>query len=220
MTKNMQSFLSGWNRLAPRMLFGCESSAAEPFLGNLGFSDNRFELNYRIGVPGPLFAYLYHEYLRNFMGNQVCCPFSETDDDSLLYRMAYSFSIGDSMTLILDQDGNARSWWGKLYTDHIPSQEKLLRLVKNMTAFYRERAKPFLSNGRMIATSPIECGTLSFPCDNGTVSTLPAVLSSAWEANDGTRARILVNPQDAPARAIVDGAPIELAPLSAVLLPL
>ena len=219
MTENMQSFLSGWNRLAPKMLFGCESSAAEPFLGNLGFSDNRFELNYRIGVPVPLFAYLYHEYLRNFMGNQVCCPFSETDDDSLLYRMAYSFSIGDSMTLILDQDGNARSWWGKLYTEHIPSQEKLLRLVKNLTAFYREQGKPYLSSGRMIQADRVECDTVSFGCDNGTVSTLPALLCSAWEASDGTRARILVNPKDEVARCRLGEGEITVAPLSAILLP-
>ena len=220
MTENMQDFLSGWNRMAPNMLFGCESSSSEPFIGNLGFSDNRFELNYRIGVPVPLFAYLYHEYLRNFMGNQVCCPFSEKDDDSLLYRMAYSFSVGDSMTLILDQDGNARSWWGKLYTEHIPNQEKILRLVKNLTTFYREAGKAYLCDGRMLSASEVECDTVTFGCDGNKTVTLPSVLSSAWEANDGTRARVLVNPMDAPVRCVVDTEEIEISPLSAILLPL
>ena len=63
MTESMQKMLSSWNSAAPNMLFGCESAAAEPFIGNLLFSDNRFELNWRLGEPIPLYSYIYHEYL-------------------------------------------------------------------------------------------------------------------------------------------------------------
>ncbi|MBR5602016.1 MAG: hypothetical protein IKW24_05245, partial [Clostridia bacterium] len=84
MTENMQKMLNEWNGKANGMLLGCESAAAEPFMGNLLMSDNRFELNYHIGTPVPLYAYIYHEYLRNFMGNQVSCPFMG-DQDTLGY---------------------------------------------------------------------------------------------------------------------------------------
>jgi hypothetical protein len=215
MTEHMQDMLSGWNASAPDMLFGCESSASEPFIGNILFSDNRFELNYRIGVAVPLYAYIYHEYLRNFMGNQVCCPFSEESDESLLYRMAYSFSVGDSMTLILDQDGNARSWWGKLHTDHIPDQDKILRLVRNLTAFYRERGKPYLLSGRMICADTVVCEQISLPCTDGKAMRLPAILTSAWESEDGGRAQIFVNPQDKEVTFSFAGKAITIAPLSA-----
>ena len=59
MTDEMVSLLDGWQRSAPGKTFGCESAAAEPFMGNLRFSDNRFELCYHIGRPVPLYAYLY-----------------------------------------------------------------------------------------------------------------------------------------------------------------
>ena len=218
MTERMQELLLEWNDKAGKMLLGCESAAAEPFVGNLLFSDNRYELNYRMGIPVPLYNYVYHEYLRNFMGNQVGCPLREEDDENLLYRIAYSFSIGDCMTLIINQDGQVKSRWGKPKTDHIPNQEKILRLVKNLTAFYHNEAKPYLFAGRMIKPLEVECGTLEFlrhDCD-GSV-TLPSVLSSAWETSDGHRAQILVNPQDKEIVCSVGGLEHKLHPLSAVL---
>ena len=46
------------------MLLGCESAAAEPFIGGLLMSDNRYELNYPFGTVVPTYAYIYHEYVR------------------------------------------------------------------------------------------------------------------------------------------------------------
>lgn len=100
MTKNMQDLLSDWNTASSDMLLGCESAAAEPFMGNLLFSDDRYELCYDIGRPVPMYSYLFHEYLHNFMGNQVCCYFPPTTD-ALLYRIAYSFAAGDAPALVL-----------------------------------------------------------------------------------------------------------------------
>ena len=221
MTERMQSLLSRWNEAAPDMLFGCESAAAEPFMGNLLFSDNRFELNYRMGRALPLYAYLYHEYLRNFMGNQVSCPMREQDDEALWYRIAYSFAAGDCMTLVLDQDGQIKSRWGRPMTDHVPDQEKILRLVRNLTRFYREQAKPYLFAGRMIPALPVECGTLDFlRRSSSTPNRLPAILTTAWEAEDGTRAQILVNPTEAPVPCTVGGKSVTVPPMDAILLPL
>lgn len=52
------------------VIIGCESAAGEPFMEYLHFNDLRFEINYMLGNPIPLYAYIYHEYSNNFMGNQ------------------------------------------------------------------------------------------------------------------------------------------------------
>ena len=188
MTENMQNVLGEWNDAAGKTLLGCESAAAEPFIGNLLFSDNRFELCYFIGRPVPLYAYIYHEYVRNFMGNQVCCPIP-TGMDTLRYRMGYSFSIGDCMTVVLCPDGTLMQNWGTRDFEHAPDKEKALAFVGRMTKFYRDVAKPYLYNGRMTRGLPVECGTAPFGHN------LPEILSSAWEA-DGKRVQILVNAFD------------------------
>ncbi|MBR5615787.1 MAG: hypothetical protein IKW66_03105, partial [Clostridia bacterium] len=151
MTENMQKMLKVWQDRAPGMLFGCESAAAEAFVGNLLLSDNRFELNYAIGRPVPLYAYVYHEYLRNFMGNQVSNPLAEENDDNLAYRIAYSFSIGDCMTLVLDQDGGVVTRWGNVTAKRKPDSERMIRLVSKLCEFYREKGRDYLLDGRMIA---------------------------------------------------------------------
>lgn len=223
MTERMQELLAEWNGIAGKMLLGCESAAAEPYVGNLLFSDNRYELNYRMGHPVPLYSYIYHEYLRNFMGNQVGCPMREEVDEHLWYRLAYSFAAGDCMTLVLDQDGQIKSRWGKSKIDYeyVPNQEPILRLVKNLTAFYHDRAKPFLFAGRMIEGRAVECGSLTFDrYDTEDLVTLPDILSTAWEAPDGRRAQILVNPQDHVVACRVGDDEIRIDPLSAILLEL
>lgn len=218
MTQKMQQLLGEWNQLAPNMLFGCESAAAEPFIGNLLFSDNRYELNYRIGHPVPLYAYLYHEYLRNFMGNQVSCSLSD-DTDTLRYRLGYSFAAGDCMTLVLTPDGQFMSYWGMKDFSHLPDKEKTLKLVANLLRFYREKAKPWLSAGRMISAAPLACGSVTFNRKNTTRTvTLPALLTSAWEDPDGHRAQIIVNPGDTDETCTVNGQTVTVPALDAVLL--
>ena len=210
MTENMQNVLGEWNDAAGKTLLGCESAAAEPFIGNLLFSDNRFELCYFIGRPVPLYAYLYHEYVRNFMGNQVCCPIP-TGMDTLRYRMGYSFSIGDCMTVVLCPDGTLMQNWGTRDFEHAPDKEKALAFVGEMTKFYREEAKPFLYNGRMIAGLPLECGVAPFGHN------LPEILSSAWEA-DGKRVQILINAFDEEKTCWVGTKEMVLAPNSAKMI--
>ena len=198
MTASMQDLLGGWHRRFDRGCLGCESAAAEPFIGDLQFSDNRFELNYMIGRPVPLYAYLYHEYVRNFMGNQVCCNLCD-DVDTLRYRLAYSFSIGDAMTLVLNPNGGILTHWGTRNFTNLPDKDKVLSLIGALTRFYREQAAPYLCDGRMIPTPALDVGevvyhVLTFP---GTKPLpLPAIHATAWEAADGSRALILVNPHE------------------------
>ncbi len=218
MTKNMQEILAEWNRIGGKTIFGCESAAAEPFIGNLLFSDNRYELNYGLGVPVPLYAYIYHEYVRNFMGNQVGCPFS-VEEDTLLYRLAYSFSVGDCMTLVLTQDGELLSHWGLKDFSSLPDKEKALQLVGNLMRFYKKFAKKYLYAGRMITAPAVECESITFRrCDSERSVTLPAILSSAWEADDGSRALILINPGDIEVCCKVNGTSATVPHLDAIML--
>ena len=215
MTENMQHMLSAWNDTAGKMLLGCESAASEAFIGNLLFSDNRFELNYFLGTPVPFYAYVYHEYVRNFMGNQVCCPLN-MNEESLRYRIAYSFSAGDCMTLVLTQDGDLMDQWGMKDFSRLPDKDKALRLIANLTKFYKDEASKYLYCGRMTASPAIECETVTFGrWDAPRSTTLPAILHSAWIADDGTRALILVNPSDVDATCKVDGVNVTIPALSA-----
>lgn len=216
MTQNMQALLHEWNQMGGKMLLGCESAAAEPFIGNLQFSDNRYELCYYVGHPVPLYAYLYHEYVRNFMGNQVSCPFP-TDVDTLRMRMAYSFAAGDCLTIVLTPDGDLMVNWGTRDFEHHPDREKTLHFMKNLMAFYREQAKKYLYNGKMIAPGAFRCEQVSY-CDN--IDAVPAVMSSAWQAADGTCAQILVNHTDVPQQCWVGEKQVTVEALSCVLLPI
>ena len=217
MTENMQKMLGEWNKLAPNMLFGCESAAAEPFIPNLLMSDNRFELNYCYGKPVPLYAYIYHEYLRNFMGNQVCCPFGAAED-SLAYRMSYSFAAGDLMTLVMTPSGDIMNCWGTREFDLPPSKEKIYTLVRNLTKFYRDGAKEYLHAGRMAACDTLECDSVVYHQQNRPESVkLPKIIATAWESQDGGKAHILVNSFDTPVSCKLGGKEITVPALDAIL---
>lgn len=220
MTESMQTMLGEWNDKAPDMLFGCESAASEPFIGNLRFSDNRFELNYFTGRPVPLYAYIYHEYLRNFMGNQVCGDL-RGDHETLTHRIGYSFAAGDCLTLVLSPDGRIQSYWGQRDLSDLPDRDKVLTLIRNLTRLYREEAKPYLYAGRMIPALPMECADRAFIGNWGTRPfTMPILHSTAWEAQDGRRVQLIVNPEDHDEVCRVDGREITVPALNGILMEL
>jgi len=218
MTSNLQSILDGWKRIAPNMLFGCESAAAEPFIGDLLMSDNRFELNYPFGTPIPIYAFIYHEYVRNFMGNQCGCPF-EPKVDTLRYRLAYSFSIGDIMTLTLAPNGDLMTHWGTHDYVNCPDMEKTLKFIKNVMEFYHRVGKKYLHCGKMSISSDIECEEITIPLFRGRkYASLPRLLSSSWENENGKTAYIVVNPEDVDVKFKLGDAEYEAPALNATLI--
>ena len=218
MTENMQSLLSDWNAKAPEMLFGCESAAAEPFIGNLLFSDNRWELGYYLGVPIPMYAYVYHEYVHNFMGNQVACPL-DPETDTLCARLAYSFTAGDCMTVLMLPDGHFLPHWGCRDCTVYPDKEKALTFIKNLMRFYKEEAKSYLLYGRMEKPLPVDCECFCYNTENGKQKQIPKVFTSAWSHN-GKTVQLLVNAADTVQACTVSGKKHEIKPLSAMLLSL
>ena len=195
MTESMRGLLDGWNQKGKGKLFGCESAAAEPFIGNLLFSDNRFELNWHFGHPVPVYQYIYHEYLRNFQGNQCSNPLR--CEDTMCARIAYSFAAGDCMTIVLMPDGRLMTNWSNHDFDNLPDKEKTLTFVSKLTRFYKEKACDFLYDGRMIEGLPFECGKIPVHVHyyENRESYLPEIYSTAWEKN-GKKVQIFVNHTD------------------------
>lgn len=142
--------------LTGERVFGCESAAAEPFIGNLRFNDNRWTYAELAGEAVPAYAYIYHSRVNNFMGNQSCCPFRLMECD-YLYRLTYSFLAGDMLTIVLDDDGDIMHFWGAAKTmSEKPEQESCFKLIENMNA-WRVVAKEYLCYGDMVKTSLYEC---------------------------------------------------------------
>ena len=170
-------------------LLGCESAAAEPYLAHLKFSDNRFELNYFVGIPVPVYSYLYHEYVNNFMGNQVCTPL-EKKENSYPMRVAYSFLAGDMLTAVIVDGGRiVYSWGEKDFTD----KENALTILKNLNAWRKGLGKNYLHVGKMIKPLAIECGKESFKLNKGTHTFVSdEVLTAAYEYN-GQKVQFVVN---------------------------
>lgn len=218
MTSNMQKLLSGWNEKAGKMILGCESAAAEPFIGNLLLSDNRYELNYYTGIPVPFYQFVYHKYVRNFMGNQVSCPLEESTL-TYCYRLAYSFACGDCMTVVLNPTGGIFSSWGIRDFSKAPDEETVWRFIANLTEFYKTKAKKYLYNGEMQQSPDIKIPSYSFRCKYvETDVDLPYVICTAWKADDGERALIAVNPSVDAAEFEYNGKTVTVPALDAALI--
>jgi len=219
MTRAMCALLERAREAGQGMLFGCESAAGEPYIPQLMLSDNRFNLGWIYGKPVPMFAYVYHEYLSNFMGNQVCAAGTfEPDPESLAYRLAYALTAGDLPTLILTGDGRIAQAWGDRQFDILPDEAQVLELVKNVTAIRRGAGRKYLCGGRMIAPLPVTgAGVRTFAMQNVPALTVERVLTSRWKAVDGSEAQILVNWTKEDVRCECGGRQLIVAAMSAVL---
>lgn len=178
------------------VLFGCESAAAESYIPQLMFSDNRFNLNYATGRPVPVYAYVFHEYINNFMGNQVCTQCwidHEKSPINVLERLAYSFCAGDMLTLVLDQDGNINWNWGELHIDHLPDQESIKTFVKNANFWRQGYGKKYLHLGKMVRPYAVECDINRIYTTAGTYLDCDKIYTSAWESEEGGFGQVLVN---------------------------
>lgn len=196
MTENMQKMLTAWNDKAGKMLLGCESAAAEPFIGNLLMSDDRYELSTIMGRPVPMYAFLYHEYVRNFMGNQVCDPLPP-ETDALAYRLAYSFAAGDVPTLVLTPDGGISPSWGTRDFSAMPDKDEILDFLRVLSDASKNGLAPYLACGRMITPPRVTCKPAPF--GNG----LPAVICTSWRYN-GNDIVLLINPLSHDEKVEVD----------------
>jgi len=206
-----------------KMMFGCESSAAEVFIPELRFSDNRYEINFHFGMPVPLYAYIYHEYLHNFMGNQVGCEYSincrKSKEINVLYRLAYSFVAGDLMTLVINDEGKIQWAWGQFdFSDeYMPEQEDIMTLIANLNVWRKGAAYKYLHDGRMLKPLDIECDeTFDLYAKSG-VHTLSCLVTARYEAQDGDVAQIIANVADHDIKCKVEGKEYTVPAFDAIL---
>ena len=171
-------------------LLGCESAASEPFIKNLSFSDNRLILNQYVGEAIPLYSYIYHEYVNNFMGNGICNVI-QNHEYSMPYRLAYSFLCGDLLALVIDDEGKIHTSW---CIDDIVDEEIPLSFIKTLMSYRKDTYYgKFLHMGKMIKPIKFQCEDQKF--DNelyGFNFIFPSVLSSAYMYR-GENIQFLVN---------------------------
>ena len=177
-----------------KRIFGCESAAAEPFIKNLLFSDNRPTLAELVGDAVPAYAYIYHSRVNNFMGNQ-CCSEMRYHDDDYRYRLAYAFLAGDMLTIVINEDGEITHHWGCARKNiPNPEQSSCYEFIKECNA-WRVAAKEYLCYGDMTKPLPYTCDEY---CDfvmfrrRDFEKKTPKVMSNAFKHN-GKRADIYVN---------------------------
>lgn len=180
-----------------RPLLGCEAAAAEPFIRHLGFNDLRYTIPFAFAKPVPAYAFVFHEYAVNFMGNHntFSLRFPTADNpDSLLFRAAYSFAAGDMLTVVLKDNGEIHWDWDLDWDTPAPDQEAIQALIRNLSAMRRGAGKPYLHYGRMLQPAPVEnAGTYTLRRGNGSSLRYPQVLYSRWRAPDGRQAQIFAN---------------------------
>ena len=198
MVEDMRKLLSSLKKaVGDKVLLGCESAASEAYIPHLKLSDNRFNINYHCGRPVPLYGYIYHEYLHNFSGNSVASlDFIDIKKSPDCHRMrvAYSFLAGDLITLVINQDGEIVWSWGERDFSVLPPREPMMQFVKSATAYRRGIGKKYLVFGRMIKPCRVSSQCVPMYKVNFDYSTeYPAVLTTAWTAEDGTKAQFLAN---------------------------
>ena len=198
MVEHMTDFLKKLKAtVGKNVLLGCESAAAESYIPYMNLSDNRFNLNGYVGKFIPLYGFIYHKYLQNFSGNSVCSQdiFDERrSPDSYLLRAAHSFLAGDFMTLVINQDGQIAWAWGEREFDYLPDRKAVLEFIKSATEYKRGIGKKYLTLGQMIKPCNVTCDTVKmYKTNQERFTEYPSVLTTAWEASDGTRAQFLAN---------------------------
>lgn len=194
---SVRALLSEINEESGKVLFGCESAAAESYISNLAFSDNRFNLAYIIGKPVPAYSYVFHEYVNNFQGNQVCVDYTiDTDKSpvSFFERIAYSFAAGDMLTAVINENGEIDRNWGKFDKQSpVPNQTHTEKFMRNLNYWRREKGKEYLHFGEMLKPFSVECKDIKIYRRNGTFFTVPEIRTCAFRASNGSVAQFLIN---------------------------
>ncbi len=183
--------LAGIRSLGSKMTLGCEGAAAHPFVKELFFNDARSFFSRRYGRAVPGLAYVFHEWMCNFSGNQVAVRADAN------FRWSYCFHNGDMLSVVLGPDGKLVNAWAIPWEEELPNQDDLIHLVATMNAF-RVKYPQFLLKGRM-ERSPyrIECREVQVE-GMPQFYRYPEVLSSYWRDAAGNRLGLVTNWQCEP----------------------
>lgn len=168
-------------------LLGCESAASEPMIAHLPYSDSRFQLNLYVGTPIPVYSYIYHEYVNNFMGNQVCAMLNKVEE-SYTYRLAYSFTVGDMLSLVTLGDGKVEYSWDDWIAprDKTVDKQVAFGFIRTLNGWRQGATGKYLHLGRMVKPVAVGCGKQHFSLDDGSAYTPAEVLTTAYKLGKTT----------------------------------
>lgn len=199
----------------PNCLLGAESSPSDCFLDELKTNDQRYV--WPMGLLGftgisrgravPAFQFVFHEYSMNFMGNQCAIGNEFTGEDHpdfLNLRLAYSFTAGDMLTVVLKSGGEIHFGWGPSWLQPGPNQVTTKRFLKELCGMRAHLGRPFLQYGRMEKCPEVQCAAVRLQGKKRQTE-YPAVFASRWTDPDGRRAVILVNYTNEPRQVTVAG---------------
>ncbi len=232
-TETMKSLLAA--SAASGVLLGCEAAAADCFISELPLNDLRNNFSWWFGLPVPGYAFVFHEYANNFMGNQ--CGVGVLFDllaspENILYRLAYSFNAGDMLSLVLKDHGHIHWGWTLAWDFPEPDQDKIIKLVRNLNRF-RRNFMGFMQTGRMERSLLRVSGgrSIRLKMHAGRVCEVPGFFHNSW-SDSGRRIEVFTNylpvtqklyctlPQDVVARTgnspCKENFELSLPPLTAV----
>lgn len=181
-----------------KFLVGCEAAASEANIPFLLFNDARATINLFVGTPIPAYAFVNHEYVNNFMGNQngVSAAIDlKKSPMNFLQRLSYAFCAGDMLTVILRGNGDMIWDWGTLWEADIPNQENIIQLVRNLNSWRTGAGKEFLVTGKMLKPLAFK-GATDLPMitkPGGRSINFPSVFSSDWQYGPDLKAQFFVN---------------------------
>ena len=179
-----------------KVLIGCESNAAEPLVNRFIFNDSRHHINYEFGYPIPVYNYIFHEYVSNFMGNQ--CNLQWVFDfakypDNLFYRYAHSFAQGDVLTVLLKDKGKIHWGWCTPWNEPDVDQEAIKAFIRELNTWRKNVAKPALQYGKMIKPLKIDCESYKEPLKSGGEHNFPSIEMSCYLTETGKKQQMLIN---------------------------
>ncbi|MDD5603028.1 MAG: DUF6259 domain-containing protein [Eubacteriales bacterium] len=194
-----------------KSIIGCESSPADYFIEDLPFNDIRYWSSVEYARFVPAFQYVFHEYCVNFMGNQAGFTSKiplEENPDSLLFRLAYSFTCGDMLAVVMKSGGEIHWEWGMSWLIPGPPRKNIINAVRNYNAMRKGNGMKYLHYGRMMKPEEVlQEDSYVLKRNNGTSLSFPCVLYSKWMAPDGSVAQIFANfmtePRDVAVRCRV-----------------
>ncbi|MDD5698549.1 MAG: DUF6259 domain-containing protein [Victivallaceae bacterium] len=206
MTEAMRSLLAECRNtireIGSTMFLGAEGAAAEPYIASLPFNDLRFNWECVSGVPVPAYAFVYHEYINNFQGNQCGLDWQLdfiNSPDNLRWRTAYSFCAGDLLSIVLGRNGALHWGWNIPWDETVPEaeQQNAATLIFNLNAM-RKRYPEFLRYGRMLRPGfKVSSPQMAMPFKSDTIE-VDIVLSSFWRSRDEREVLILANSSTLP----------------------
>lgn len=205
-----------------KILIGCETAAAEPFVNDLFFNDLRNNINYLFGVPVPAYSFVFHGYVCNFMGNQTTSSALidlKKNDTNIFYRYAYAFAQGDILTLVLKKDGKINWGWTSPWNDDLePDQKALIQYVAQLSAWRKGVLNEALNYGIMEkplrTKSPLYKEELTVHNYGNRwkygdyYRTLEGVVTTCYRTEDGKQYQIFVNYQNKEVEVFVQAGKI------------